>query len=226
MAGRGRPKGSLDKVPRKAKNSHKKTGRRQTKSHKKTGRRQAAEPIPWEEAKRVLNQLYKDEDYVYAMIFVIGLYFGLRISEIRKVKWDDLINGETLNIQEEKTGRMRGDMPINKQIRNLAYQVYNRLQPTDEHVVPWSWHRQTVLWNFKRIKRKYGIQVEHFSTHSLRKTFGRRYMEKNNFSAKALILLNEAFGHRNLRETKKYLGFTKDETMKIYEQICDEPILF
>lgn len=208
MAKRGRPKGSRSKV-----------------SRKKTGREQTAEPIPWEEAKRVLNQLYKDGDYIYAMVFVIGLFFGLRISEIRKVKWDDLINGETLTIQEEKTGKMRSGMPINKQIRSLAYQIYNRMQPTDEYVVPSHLHRHTILYNFKRIRDQYNIPVKHFTTHSLRKTFGRRYMEKNNFSGKSLIILNEAFGHRNLRETKKYLGFTKDETNEIYKQLSEEPIL-
>jgi integrase len=182
----------------------------------------AADAMPWEEAKRLMNELYRKGDYKYFMIMLIGIYFGLRISDIRRVTWKDLISGGTLTIKEKKTGRVRR-IPINNQIRNLAYQIYNRTHHPGRYVV--TVDRNTINQKLRRLKKKYNLQIEQFSTHSFRKTFGRRYLEKNNFSGKALITLSETFGHKSLKDTQKYLGITKKEIEQVYVQVSNEQIV-
>lgn len=195
---------------------------KKTKTYKKTGRKQTADYLPWSEAKRLINLLYKEEDYEYMMIFIIGIYFGLRIGDMCRVTWDDLMNKKTLILPEEKTGKTR-NIPINNQIRNLTIRVYHRLQPESKYVIVK--HRVSINQKLKRLAKKYDVKINNFSTHTFRKTFGRHYLEKNNYSAKALLLLNETFNHGNIRETKKYLGITKDEIETVYNTISDEPIL-
>lgn len=54
------------------------------------------------------------------------------------------------------------------------------------------------------------------SSHSLRKSFGRRVYENNNESEKSLIYLSELFNHTSLSVTRKYLGIRQEELNDIY----------
>ena len=55
----------------------------------------------------------------------------------------------------------------------------------------------------------YGIDSQNASSHTLRKTFGRRIYENNGQSEHALILLSHIFGHRNIGVTLRYIGQTQ-----------------
>jgi site-specific recombinase XerD len=54
------------------------------------------------------------------------------------------------------------------------------------------------------------------SSHSLRKSFGRRVYETNNESEKALNYLSELFNHTSLAVTRRYLGIRQEELNNIY----------
>ena len=54
------------------------------------------------------------------------------------------------------------------------------------------------------------------SSHTLRKTFGRRVYNNNNESEKALIYLSEMFNHTSLAVTRLYLGIRQEELNEIY----------
>ena len=54
------------------------------------------------------------------------------------------------------------------------------------------------------------------SSHSLRKTFGRRIYENHNRSEEALIYLSELFNHSSSSTTRTYLGIKKEELNNIY----------
>ena len=59
---------------------------------------------------------------------------------------------------------------------------------------------QRINVRLKEIKSKYGIKIEHLSTHSLRKTFGRKVVENaGGNSEMALIKLSELFNIHRLR---------------------------
>ena len=73
----------------------------------------------------------------------------------------------------------------------------------------------------KEIKAKYGlIGVKHFSTHSFRKTFGRKVVEMaGENSEMALIKLAELFNHSNTAITRRYLGLRQEELSGVYDAL-------
>ena len=72
----------------------------------------------------------------------------------------------------------------------------------------------------KELFSKYEIKVDgDISTHTLRKTFGIRIMEVNNYSNESLGLLRELFGHYNIGVTKKYLGIEEQEIKNVYDSL-------
>ena len=67
---------------------------------------------------------------------------------------------------------------------------------------------------------KYGVKVEHLSTHSLRKTFGRKVVESaGENSEMALIKLSELFNHTSPQITRRYLGLRQEELMEVYNSL-------
>ena len=70
----------------------------------------------------------------------------------------------------------------------------------------------------KELKEKYNIKIDHFSSHSLRKTFGRAVYNNSEENAEfALVKLSELFNHSDIRTTRKYLGLRNEELMETYE---------
>jgi len=71
---------------------------------------------------------------------------------------------------------------------------------------------------FKEIKTKYNLKIDHFSTHTMRKTFGRKVFESAGTDAPlALMRLQTLFNHASLTITKRYLGITDSELESSYD---------
>ncbi|GAT63394.1 phage integrase family protein [Paludibacter jiangxiensis] len=72
----------------------------------------------------------------------------------------------------------------------------------------------------KEIKVNYNLKIDHFSSHSLRKTFGRAvYNNSGNNAEFALVKLSELFNHSDVRTTRKYLGLRNEELMETYDSL-------
>ena len=79
---------------------------------------------------------------------------------------------------------------------------------------------QMVNRHLKTLRVKYQIRVKNFSTHSLRKTFGRRVVDMAGSDAeKALIKLSEIFNHTSPMVTRRYLGLRQEELGEMYENL-------
>lgn len=66
----------------------------------------------------------------------------------------------------------------------------------------------------------HGLKIAHFSTHSLRKTFGRRVVEMAGPNAEtALIKLSDIFQHSSVKITRIYLGLRKEELLETYDML-------
>jgi integrase len=84
--------------------------------------------------------------------------------------------------------------------------------------VVYSIQRINVL--LKEIKERYNLKIEHFSTHSFRKTFGRRVVEQaGDNSEMALIKLSELFNHSTPQITRRYLGLRQEELLEVYDSL-------
>ena len=64
------------------------------------------------------------------------------------------------------------------------------------------------------------MKIEHFSTHSMRKTFGRRVVESAGENTEmALLKLSELFNHSSPQITRRYLGLRHEEFMDVYDAL-------
>ena len=183
-----------------------------------------ADYIEWNTAINLVHRLYKDKDYKMSLLIGCGIFFGLRISDILQLSWDMLLDDSLFEVIEKKTQKRR-EIRINKGFQKHILDCYNALLITDksekcfksrEHRV-YSIQRINML--LKDIKKKYSIKsVKNFSTHSLRKTFGRHVYERADSNGEmALVMLSELFNHSNIAITKRYLGLRKEEIMQCYE---------
>lgn len=69
----------------------------------------------------------------------------------------------------------------------------------------------------KELKGHYNLKIKHFSTHSLRKTFGRKVFESSDNAELALVKLMELFNHSSVSITKRYLGLRQEEILETYD---------
>ena len=183
-----------------------------------------ADYIEWNTAINLVHRLYKDKDYKMSLLIGCGIFFGLRISDILQLSWDMLLNDSSFQLIEKKTQKRR-EVRINKSFQRHIWDCYNALLITDksEKCFKSREHRvysiQRINMILKDIKKKYGIKsVKNFSTHSLRKTFGRHVYERADSNGEmALVMLSELFNHSNIAITQRYLGLRKEEIMGCYD---------
>ena len=181
--------------------------------------------IEWNTMLNLVRRLYKDGDYRMSLLIGCGAFFGLRISDLLSLSWDMLLDSDSFVLMEQKTGKRR-IIKVNGDFRKhildcyLALNITNRAEKCflSRKKVVYSIQRINV--RLKEIKAKYSIKVENLSTHSLRKTFGRKVVESaGENSEMALIKLSELFNHTSPQITRRYLGLRQDELMEVYESL-------
>lgn len=183
-----------------------------------------ADYIEWNTAINLVHRSYKDKDYKMSLLIGCGIFFGLRISDILQLSWDMLLDDSSFELIEKKTQKRR-EVRINKGFKKHIWDCYNALLITDKSEKCFKsrerrvYSIQRINMLLKDIKKKYGIKsVKNFSTHSLRKTFGRHVYERADSNGEtALVMLSELFNHSNIAITKRYLGLRKEEIMGCYD---------
>ena len=158
-----------------------------------------------------------------SLLLGCGSFFGLRISDILTLTWAMLLDGDKFTIEEKKTKKRR-EIKINKNFQKHIKDCYDALGIIDmsekcfvsQKNTVYSIQRINVL--LKDIKASYGLKIGHFSTHSMRKTFGRKVVEQAGPNSEmALIKLSELFNHSSPAITKIYLGFRQEELLETYD---------
>lgn len=181
--------------------------------------------MEWDSMLSLIRRLYRDGNYRMSLLIGCGSFFGLRISDLLTLTWTMLLNDDNFVINEKKTGKRR-QIKINKDFQKHIRDCHDALNITNDNQrcflsqkkVVFSTQRINVL--FKEIKSKYHLKVEHFSTHSMRKTFGRKvYESAGNDAAMALMRLSELFNHSLPRITKVYLGIRQEELLSTYDML-------
>lgn len=179
--------------------------------------------MEWDTMLSLIHKLYRDKNYRMSLLIGCGSFFGLRISDLLTLTWSMLLDSDRFMLIEKKTSKRR-EIKINtdfqRHIVNCfhALNIGNRNEPCfiSRKRTVYSTQRINVL--FKEIKKKYGLKLEHFSTHSLRKTFGRKVVEASGENSEfALIKLSELFNHADVMTTRRYLGLRTEELMETYD---------
>lgn len=181
--------------------------------------------LPWETMLWLVRRLYRDGNYRMSLLIGCGSFFGLRISDLKELTWSDLLDGDTIVLNEIKTGKLR-IVKINSGFHKHIQDCYDSLGITDKSQKVFIsrkgcvYSTQQINRLFKHMKFRYGLKIAHFSTHSLRKTFGRRVVEQAGVQSEmALIKLSEIFNHSSPMVTRRYLGLRQQELYEVYDSL-------
>lgn len=157
------------------------------------------------------------------MLFELGIYTGLRISDLARLKVDDLRGRDVLSMKEMKTKKIT-NLPLSKKIKRI---IRNELKdlPGDQYVFlsphktkptknnperqegqPRPIDRRTAYNYVNDISREIGIDFK-IGCHTLRKTFGYHFYKKTG----KIGLLTIWFNHSKEEITKRYIGIDLDE---------------
>lgn len=145
-----------------------------------------------------------ERDYV---MFLFGIYVGLRISDILKLQVRDVKDRNHVIIREQKTGKEKA-FPINDELRPILNRYirgkaeYEWLFPSrrgDGHIT-----RQRAYQVLSDAGAKFGLEA--IGTHTLRKTFGYHFYQQT----KDIATLKEILNHSDISVTFRYIGITQD----------------
>lgn len=182
-----------------------------------------ADYLEWNQSMNLIRNLYNDEEYQLSLLIAFGSFWGLRISDILKLKFTQVVNVDELKLVEQKTGKTR-EIKINLQLKKHISACVEKINPRslDDFIFKsqkntvYSVQRINVL--LKELKTRYNLKIKNFSSHSMRKTFGREIFNRSNSNAEiALVRLSQLFNHSNPAITRRYLGIAKEELMQTYD---------
>ena len=201
----------------------------------------SAEPIKnMEDIIRISRFLVENERYRDNMLFIVGINFGLRISDLLELRFSNLITDsfafrDCFPVFEKKTRHTRKRkhnryVTINNAVVD-AVTLYLEHTPgvtlsdylftsesnhgagKGEHLAAWSVNR--IL---KGIARDLGLTTR-VSTHTLRKTFGYHQMVMGGNTQRTLLLLQKIYGHSSPAQTLEYIGITGEEIAEAYNRL-------
>ena len=190
----------------------------------KTKRYLTSDYLDFDTATALVRKLYREEKYTLSLLIGAGIFFGLRISDLLSLRFNE---DDKFVIYGKKTHKHR-TIKINAQFKPHIQACYEAIHPrsldkpcfiSQKHGV-YSVQRINVL--LKDIKKKYNLKIEHVSTHSLRKTFGRKIFELASSQGQgklALINLSELFKYTNCSITRIYLGIKAEEMLSTYDML-------
>jgi integrase len=191
------------------------------------GQKTKSDFIEWEKLQSLTQKLERDGDWKFTLLITIGMYTGLRISDILSLKWKDLLNQDHIEVVEKKTKKTRKIL-VNQQLQETVSRISSKLT----HLNPEQFiflnrfktkpiSPQYVNWKLKELVKKYEVvkNSNGIKSHSLRKSFGRRVWENSERSENGLIMLNEIFNHSNIKTTKIYLGIRETEIQNVYQNL-------
>lgn len=176
------------------------------------------EPIRDIEAVKDIGDYLKEKSEKLYVMYSIGIYSGLRISDILSLKVRDVKGKKEIKLREKKTGKEKM-FPINNELYCIL-ENYCKDKKTWNYLVP-STHRKA-----SPISREYAYRVireagrnfglYNLGTHTLRKTFGYHFY----MQTKDIVLLMRILNHNDQSKTLRYIGIeqsTINEAMRKFK---------
>lgn len=158
-------------------------------------------------------KLTNERNYI---LFMLGIYSGLRISDILKLKVKDVRGKTHFLLKEKKTGKTQKLIICDELKKELKW--YCSGKDSDDFLIR---SRQKDLnGNQKPITRDMALKImkqisesfdeENMGCHSMRKTFGYHYYKNTG----DIATLQKIFNHSTPRITLIYLGIEQEEKDK------------
>lgn len=155
----------------------------------------------------ICNYLKKTSTRNYIM-FLFGIYVGLRISDILDLRVKDVKNKKTLTLKEKKTKKYK-NIEIHPKLRT-ELKSYCSGKGSNDFLFQSREGRNEPLGRvrayqiLKEAGEIYGLC--NLGTHTMRKTFGYHFYKKTN----DVVTLQKIFNHSHPSITLKYIGIEQD----------------
>ena len=194
----------------------------------------SVEPIRDIKIIKNMRAILKSQSTRNELLFILGINIGLRISDILKLKVNDIIrsNGKTprdyVIITEMKTNKTKkfyiGDT-VKKVVENYMKEIKNSEPNTylflSRKGVNIAITRQQAYRIINNAAESLGLVERNnngsiisgeIGTHTLRKTFGYHSFQNGT----SLELLMDLFNHSSKTQTLKYIGITEEQKTEVY----------
>lgn len=175
-----------------------------------TGKSTATRPLLYDEIQQVkIAVQHSPRDRA---LFALGLQTGLRASDLREIKFSDIVNGE-LVLRERKTSK-RKVIKLNDDTL-LVISAWHQ-ECSFEHIASGQRGQMTVGSIARLVKDwagRAGLDTAHIASHTLRKSRARALIEQFN---EPLYLVMRDLNHHSELQTCAYLGITTKDQARLY----------
>lgn len=190
------------------------------------GQRTTTSALSWDDFKSLIHKLERDREFKFCLLISIGVFTGLRISDILRLRFNHFETSDILIIQEQKTRKIR-KIKINPDLKEIIKRIKSKMIIPDsqQYIFINRWgtkpiDRSYVNLKLKKIFRRYDVPIDgNISSHVLRKTLGCKVLKIHNYSGESFILLMELFGHSSPSVTRRYLGIREKEILDVYDSL-------
>jgi integrase len=166
------------------------------------------QPIRDKEKLKGIEDFLKEKKERDHMMFLLGIYTGLRISDILRLRVKDVAGRNYISIKEKKTNKPKR-IPINPVLKR-ELKVYILDKPLNEYLIKSRVGKNRPISRTQayRILRDVAdaFNLDEIGTHSMRKTFGYHYYQQT----KDIAFLQKVFNHAKPEDTLRYIGIDQD----------------
>ena len=133
--------------------------------------------MEWNDFISLITRLEKDGDYKFCLLISIGVFTGLRISDLLTLKYTDLLNNDTFSINEMKTKKQRS-IKVNKDLKEIVNRIVSKSNITNLNQLIFinryetkSIDKSYVNVKLKEIIKKYRIKIIETAKYNQNTTF-------------------------------------------------------
>ena len=170
--------------------------------------------VDYEYAVKEGNRLITSgENPTLGFLLVCGVNMGLRITDLLGISYDQLKSGEFV-VNEKKTSKrrvIRVNSTVKETLKLMKGEI--RYELGGKCFVSQKGNVYSIQHVNRMMKKVFG---KGYSSHGLRKGFGRRLYEKK---GKDLTIVQMQLQHMNPADTLRYIGVTQENLDKCFDDL-------
>lgn len=161
-----------------------------------------------------IQQLAKNSDGINPTVkdmFLFACFTGLRISDLYRLRWSDIRDGEYFSIRVQKTQKL-----LTLKLPTPAKEILNGIQRNNESVFK-RYSQHTIQYHIAKWIKQNNIE-KHISIHGARHSFAVNYLSAGG----DIYILSKLLGHGNLKTTQIYadvINIKLDKAMELFDGI-------
>jgi len=166
------------------------------------------EPIKDKDTVRNIIDYLKNNNERDGILFLMGIYTGLRIGDILKLHIRDVVGKKSLNIRDNKTNKINR-LDFNPELKK-ALDHYTKDKEPGEFLIKSRNGKNKAITrsrSYKILKQVAELyNLDNIGNHSLRKTFGYALYEQT----KDIVQVQKALNHGDASQTRRYIGIDNE----------------